>query len=338
MRLLNERSNLVLNTVIKEYIYSAKPVSSKYLVRKYGFNLSSATLRNIMAGLEVDGLLTHPHTSAGRTPTIAGYRHYVNSISNNLSIGLEQRKFIIDFFTSNLNNEELLKETSKFVASLSSYLGLVFRYSSKKITVKHIDLISLARNQLLLVIITKNGEVYKSKVLIKKFDFDIRKLEGLFNKEFSNLDLASIIAKHEYLKALDVFGSLFANISQSLIDLLRKEEVSLYYDGIANLLNFPEFSKVELVSSMLNIFDNNEKGLANITENLKDNDTYVVIGDEDSSLNLTSLSLVASPYYQNESIAGAVGVIGPIRMNYEKAMATSHCIASSLTQALQQRH
>lgn len=330
---LSDRKKAVLLATIREYIKEAKPVSSKKLAGICGLNLSTASLRNILASLEADGLLTHPHTSAGRTPTVSGYRYYVNTVSSHLSLGLEQRRFIIDFFSDKLQVDELLKQTSRIIAKITSYMGLVIRYSFKKLIIKHVDLVPLSNNQLLLVVIAKTGEVLKDKLTVSKYDFNVHKLEQLLNKEFTGANLAQIEKKCEHFEALGLFGNIFQEITQRLITLIRQQQSHLYYDGVSNLLNFPEFSQINIFSGILSVFESSNSTINRISANLSDS-THVAIGDELSNLLLDNASLVIAPYHQNEQLAGAVGLIGPMRMDYEKAIATTDCVAGSLSNAL----
>ncbi len=331
MESLTERKQDILLAIVREYINSAKPVSSMQLTKSYSFNLSSATLRSTMAGLEEEGFLTHPHTSAGRIPTVLGYRYYVNKVSRRLSLGLEQRKYIIDFFSKQRQVEELLKQTTKFIAQYTPYLGIVIRYSHRKLSLKHLDIVHLGGSQLLLVAITTAGDVFKEKVFINRYDFEVSKLEAVLNRELAGLDLAQLEEKCRHIKALQLFSSIFDDIAEVLIKIFTKQQTYFYYDGVANLLNFPEFSELNQFSDMLSFLEGGDWVLDEISANLDANHTYVAIGDEVKSLSLNNVSLVIAPYGKNEQIAGAVGIVGPMRMDYEKAIATTECIAGNLS-------
>lgn len=334
MNQLTQKQEAVLCTIIREHIKTAKPVSSKLLTEGGFFKSSSATMRNIMASLEEDGYLTHPHTSAGRIPTAQGYRFYVNMVSERLSLGLTQRRYIIDFFATPLQLEELLKQTSRFIAEITSYLGIVIRYFKRKLGIKHIDLVPLKSGQLLLVIITKTGEIFEERIVVSKYDFELQKIEQIFNKELVGLDLIQVVQRCEHLKNLRLFGQLFDEIANQLVQLLEKKQIDLYYDGITNLLNFPEFAGLNMFSNVLALLEDGHSTLGQISEGLKPDYTFVAIGNE-LGLPVENASLVVTPYFDNEQLAGAVGLIGPMRMDYEKAMATTECIAGNLTSTLQ---
>jgi len=330
---LAKRNEMVLMAVIREYIKTAKAVSSKYLLNAGNFSLSSATLRNVMAGLEADGYLTHPHTSAGRVPTAKGYRFYVNALSNKLSLGLVQRRYIIDFFSAPAHADELLKRTSAFIAQITPYLGVVTRYHHRKLGLKHIDLIALENGQLLLLLITKGGEVFKERVSVSKYDFDLQSLEMLLNKHLAGLELSEITNKCKHLSALGSFGSLFDEVSEKLIELLESSQSVLYYDGLANLLNFPEFGRLKLLSSILAALKDSHEILSQFAAD-QDKDFNVAIGEELNDSELKEVSLVAAPYYLNEVPAGSVAIMGPMRMDYERVIATTECVAGNLTKAI----
>ncbi|KKN65148.1 hypothetical protein LCGC14_0484570 [marine sediment metagenome] len=334
MDILTDRKRDVLQATIKEYIKNAKPVSSKHL-KGCGFQISSATLRCTLAALEVDGYLNHPHTSAGRIPTEKGYMYYVNLISKNLILGLEQRRYIMDFFSAQTDAEVLKKETSKFLAEITSYLGIVTGSSNRKIGVKHVDLVVLNSSQLLVVVISKSGEIFKETVHIRKHDFDVQELENILNRELSGLDTEAVKEKCRYLSAVGLYGSLFDEVSSKLIQLLENEQSDFYYDGITNLLDFPEFSAINVFSGVLDFFEEGHATLADIGAKIGNGDFYIAIGRESSALSLDQASLILAPYCNRDTVVGAVGLLGPMRMDYGKALAATECVAGNLTQTLQ---
>jgi heat-inducible transcriptional repressor len=297
--------------------------------------MSSATLRNIMAGLEADGYLTHPHTSAGRTPTALGYRYYADAASKQLSLSLIQRRNIIDFFAGQVQIEELFRQTCEFLARITPYLGVVSKYSNRKFNLKHIDLVPLSSNHLLLVAITTAGEVFKVRVRVSKFDFNVSDLELVLNKELVGLELAQIKDKYKHLRALGLFGNLFNEVAFKLIELLESQQSDVYYDGVSNLLNFPEFAQLSLLSSIFTVLQDAKSTLRQISTNFSNDDLYIAIGNELKDLALSEASLIAVPYYLNDQLAGSVTIIGPMRMDYEKAIATTECVAGNLTLSLQ---
>ncbi len=331
---MKDREKDVLLATIKEYINTAKPVSSRHL-KVCGFKFSGATIRNTLATLEKEGYLMHPHTSAGRIPTEQGYRYFVNNVSRNLILGLEQRRYIMDFFSTKTYQQALLKQTSKFMAEVTSYLGIVIGNYSKKITVKHIDLIGLSNGQLLLVTISENGEIFKEKLVVKKYDFDVQELENILNRELSGLALDELKEKSKHLSALGLFGSLFESVTSKLIELLEKEQTGLYYDGITNLLDFPEFSTINIFSEVLEFFEERQPVLKELGAKVRQGDVYVAIGEESAALSLRGASLVLAPYCNHEQVVGAVGLLGPMRMDYKKAIATTECVAGNLSHTLQ---
>ena len=333
MESLAERNKTVLVAVIREYIKTAKAISSRHLLSTCSFSLSSATLRNTMASLEAGGYLTHPHTSAGRVPTAKGYRFYVNALSNKLSLGLVQRRYIIDFFSAPANADELLKRTSAFIAQITPYLGVVSRYHYRKLGLKHIDLVALENGKLLLVLITEGGEVFRERISVSKFDFNLQRLEMLLNKHLAGLELGEICTKCKYLSALGSFGSLFDEVSEKLIEMLESSQSVLYYDGLANLLNFPEFGRLKLLSSILAALKDSHEIHSKFSADA-DKDFNVAIGEELNDSDLKEVSLVAAPYYLNEVPAGSVAIMGPMRMDYEQMIATTECVAGNLTKAI----
>lgn len=334
MNSMSERKKLILMAVVREYVRIAKPVSSKHLKKSEAFDFSSATLRNVMAELENEGYLTHPHTSAGRIPTSVGYRYYVDTISNNLSLGLTQRRYIMDFFSKQGQLEEILKRTCNFITKITPYLGIVTKYSYRQIGIKHIDLVPLKNNQLLIVVITKTGEIIRDRLEISNYDSDIQELEQILNEQLSGMDTALLIQKCKHIKALRLFGSLFDEISTKLVQLLEQQQTILFYDGITNLLSFPEFSRINHFYQIYNFLEE-EAAVKQMETYLANDSTYIAIGNELKNEKLSDASLVLVPYHYNDQSVGTVGIMGPMRMDYEKAIATTECVAGNLSLALQ---
>lgn len=330
---LAERRKNILISIVKEYIKTARPVSSKHLGESSGFTFSSATLRNNMAELERDGYLTQPHTSAGRIPTVLGYRYYVDAFSKKFSLGLAQRRFIMDFFLKQQHLEELLKKTCHFMAQITPYMGVITKYAYSLLSLKHVDLVPLKNSQLLIVVITNTGEVFEDRFEVTKYDFDLQKLEQVLNKEFAGLKLEAIKQKCEHLKALGLFGTLFNEISAKLAEILEKQQTTLFYDGITNLLSLPEFAKISRFFQIFNFLEE-EIALKKIGPRLEDDSIYIAIGSELKSTSISEASLILVPYRQDEQIVGAVGILGPMRMDYEKAIATTECVAGNLSMSL----
>jgi len=335
MNNLSEKSSQVLLAVTKDFIKNAKPVSSRRLKNSHGFKFSSATIRNLMADLAEQGYLMQPHTSAGRVPTVKGYRYYVDSICKRISLDLAQRRFIIDHFSKEENEHDgLLKRTCRFMAHMTTYLGVALRYSYSELKIKHIDLIVMKNSQILVVIITSNGEVMKERVHVRKFDFDINKLEKVMNKEFIGLNWRLVIDKMKHLRDLGLFGQIFEEITHSFINLAEKQRTTLFYDGLSNLINFPELFKIKNISGIFYAIEEDTSTLKEISTKFASNTSYIAIGDELKSSLIGDISLVLAPYRVNSQLAGAVGIIGPMRMDYEMAIGTSTCVAGNLESAL----
>jgi len=166
--ILQERKARVLYAVIHEYIKTGKPVGSNVLDKQYNFNLSPATLRNLMAELEKEGYLTHPHTSAGRIPTDEGYKAYVNSLVELQRLAVEEEERIKKEYEKKTKEiDSLLSQTSKILSGLSNYTGFVMAPNSKINLIRNIELVQLSSEQILVVLLTRSG-IVKNKVRISE--------------------------------------------------------------------------------------------------------------------------------------------------------------------------
>lgn len=333
---ISSRQKLILLAVIGDYILNVKPVGSKKLINSYGFKCSSATLRNELLCLEKFGYLAQPHTSAGRVPTVKGYRYYVSAIKRT-GLSLEEYRTVIDFY-ADLNREidNLLQQTTALLSRLTKYVGIVCAPILSRDRIKHIDLVNISSTELLVVLITNSGFVAKDIVKVENYDADVKDVELQLNRHLYDLDLGALESKTINLKA--IYGNLFSQISGKVKELLSNQNKQrVYFDGVINLIGIPEFNNQDNVRQFLGFLDDSYKVLGFLEESLSQDVPIVRIGSQNTGYSLEDMSLVASGYEMNGKTIGAVGILGPIRMDYARAISAVQCISSNLSQTLQ-RH
>lgn len=330
---LDERKKQILQSVIEEYINTAEPVSSGTIVEKYDLGFSSATIRNDMADLEHEGYLEKPHTSAGRIPSVKGYRFYVDELLNDENISLEEIEYIKENLQTKVNEiEDLTKITTNTISEMTHYTTVAIGPDSSSNIIKDIKFILLGERLLMAVILTENGAV---KETIIKYDEDvsqnqIKDLNVTFNNKLRGKPLEKIDKPmEEYI--LSTMESQ-VNVIKPIIQQLNKslEETSkIYLEGASKVFDFPEFSKIDTAKNFLSILDTKEEMLEIFNSGLA-KDINVYIGDENENEDLKDLSVITFKHRVGDKDLGTIGIIGPKRMNYSKVISIMKYISKRL--------
>lgn len=332
---LDERKKQILQSVIEEYINTAEPVSSGTIVEKYDLGFSSATIRNDMADLEHEGYLEKPHTSAGRIPSVKGYRFYVDELLNDENISLEEIEYIKENLQTKVNEiEDLTKITTNTISEMTHYTTVAIGPDSSSNIIKDIKFILLGERLLMAVILTENGAV---KETIIKYDEDvsqnqIKDLNVTFNNKLRGKPLEKIDKPmEEYI--LSTMESQ-VNVIKPIIQQLNKslEETSkIYLEGASKVFDFPEFSKIDTAKNFLSILDTKEEMLEIFNSGLA-KDINVYIGDENENEDLKDLSVITFKHRVGNQDLGTIGIIGPKRMNYSKVISIMKYISKRLNE------
>lgn len=324
---LNERERAILRTIIHLYIMNANPIGSRNLAKylEQELKLSPATIRNVMSDLEERELISHPHTSAGRVPTDKGYRFYVDSLMQIEHLS-EYELLKVNESIIPANPENLLKDASKVLGMISSYLSIVQIPSLYNINVQKIELISLSSTRLL-VVIAMDSSIVKTVTLEAEFELDLNNIELIstfINEKISGKTLSyindnfrNIISQYHWVNSPLI--RLFVDSIDTLFDV-QKEADRIHISGTHNLLNYPEFDTVERVKGVIELIEN-EDMIIHIIDKSKDinSDVKVMIGNELGDGILEDYSLVLSSYSLGNA-KGSIGLIGPKRMNYSKVI------------------
>ncbi len=335
--MLNDRKKQILQAVIEEYISTAEPVSSGTIVEKYDLGFSSATIRNDMADLEHEGYLEKPHTSAGRIPSVKGYRFYVDELLNDENISLEEIQYIKTQLETKVNEiQDLTKITTNTISDITHYATVAIGPNSNNNLIKDIKFILLGERMLMAVILTENGAI---KETIIKYDEDINQnqVEGLnftFNNKLRGKPLEKIDKPlEEYILST---MSDQVNVIKPIIGQLNKaieESDKMYLKGANNVFDFPEFEKIDTARNFLSILDTKEEMLEVLKSGLA-KDINVYIGDENEREELKDLSIVTFKHTVAGKDLGTIGIIGPKRMNYSKVISIMKYISKRLNENL----
>lgn len=328
--LLQERKARVLYAVIHEYIKTGKPVGSSVLEQKYKFNLSPATLRNLMAELEKDGFLTHPHTSAGRVPTDAGYKAYVNSLVELQRLAVEEEEKIKREYEKKTKEiDSLLAQTSKILSGLSNYTGFITSPKAAANEIRNIELMQVSKTQVLVILLTKTGVVKHKMINLSVDSDDLYELKKFLNSKLRGLSLEEasrriIVEVEKYQSKQKDIVSLAEQIS-SVIESIHED---IYLDGTSNVLSVPDFTDFESARSLMKLNEDKDRLIEIIGKDFNEQKIKVKIGGEEELAELKDLSVITTSYSYGDKMVGVLGIIGPKRMDYDKMMALVNSVSN----------
>jgi heat-inducible transcriptional repressor len=344
MQILDERSKRVLYAVVQSYINFPDPVGSRVVTKRYSFGLSPATIRNIMADLEEMGFLTQPHTSAGRVPTDRGYRLYVDSLVaegeyySNISVLREIYKRL-EALRNNI--DVFLSETTKTLSLFSHYIGIAMSPKPDITTLKRIELLKYKADKVAAILFTDEGMIKNKIIPIDPgiSQRDLSRITSYLNSEFSGHTLDEIRLKvikemsREKTKC-DLLISRAMKICQEALSFTYSD---LFISGLSEVLELPDFADLKKIRELSKAIEDKHT-IIKLLDNLSESDgIQVLIGSENSMDEMKKLSVVVSTCKEGDRPIGIVGIIGPTRMDYERAIYIVDNTAKFITKMLSER-
>lgn len=332
---LTERQKLILTLVIHEHVRTAQPVGSQYLVEQYNLNMSSATVRNEMVALTEYGYLRQPHTSAGRTPSEEGYRYFVSHLVRQTELPPNmQRTISHQFYQMNNDVEEWMRLAASVLAHQSRGASLVTSPHPEQARIKHLELIATRGRQVLMVLVLQGGEIHQ-QILTLPEPIDQDHLSQLaaqlthLSQGKSPESLRVLIASLDPL-GQHVLEAVLREVSQS--DSLVAG--AIYMDGLTNVLAEPEFVESEKARRALRLLEERSMLEDLLTRTIMASNVggvQVLIGGEGTWEDLSQVSIVLARYGSPGLATGTLGVLGPVRMSYGRAISTVRFVAGLLT-------
>jgi heat-inducible transcriptional repressor len=334
--MLNDRRRRVLQALVEEYIASATPVGSRTLVERHDLGCSPATVRNELAILEETGYVVQPHVSAGRMPTDTGYRSFVDVLTESglASAQVESMRTAVRHRAFEL--DELMRETSVALTQLTSCLAVVLAPSVSLTRVKRIDLLLLSPRRALFVLITESGQVVNRVVELSTDAAPERlaSIERSLNSAFESKRAAEIRPMRGALETVDGTDDLVTLVVDEILDALDEADRDrLYHVGVPALLGQPEFQHAGSARPLIEFLEDGIAVLEALSAVLSTSGVSVSIGHENRRVELGNVSIVATNYGAGDA-DGIVGVIGPTRMDYQRAMAAVRVVADGLSETL----
>lgn len=335
--MLNERRRRVLKALVEEYISSATPVGSKTLVERYELGCSPATVRNELSILEETGYVVQPHVSAGRMPTDTGYRDFVDRLLERI-VADETAPAALPFASE---VDDLMRETSALLTRLTSSLAVVMAPSISLARVRRIDLLAMAPGRVLFVLITESGQVLNRHVEVpaQTAPERISEVEKSLNAALVGKRAADIVPVRDAIdteRGADgrTDDSLMVLMIDQILDVLAEaDKARLYHVGVPALLAQPEFHDAERARPLIECLEDGIALLEALNDAMENPGVRVRIGHENERAEFGSLSIVATHYGDGTS-DGVVGVIGPTRMDYHRAIAAVKAVSEGLSDAL----
>jgi heat-inducible transcriptional repressor len=338
--MIPERSLEVLRAIVQDFITSNQPVGSKALLDRHPLGVSAATIRNDMALLEEEQLITAPHTSSGRIPTEKGYRLFVDRLSEVKPLSNAERSAIESFLTDANDLDDVVERTARALAQLTNSLAVVQYPSLGKSSVRHIELIPLSENRCLLMLIADSGRVQQLQVESESAIDDelIQELRGRLNGMLAGTQLSAVQSKlgklsAEFSPQRRVFVERMIDALLSLVQENRQEK--LVVSGAANLAKRDEEFSGEL-SRVLEAIEEQVVLLRLLDELRADQHGVALrIGTELGVEGLSKTSLVATGYESRGTEVAKLGVLGPTRMDYSANISSVRAVARYLTKLLE---
>jgi heat-inducible transcriptional repressor len=329
MQILSERSKKILYAVVQSYINYPDPVGSRVVTKRYSFGLSPATIRNIMSDLEEMGFLTQPHTSAGRVPTDLGYRFYVDSLvregdlNSNIEVEILQGLYKrLEILKNNI--ELLLSETTKSLSMLSHYLGLAMSPTPDMTTLRKINLLKYNADKVAVVLFTDEGMI-KNKIIAVDAEIsqkDLNRIATYLNSEFSGYTFDEIRVKliQEMSREKVQCDHLISKAMRICREALYFPLNELFVSGLSEVLSLPDFTDLKTIRELSRAVEDKHNIIKLLDRMSEAEGVQIIIGSENEQDELKRLSLVASPCREDDRPVGIVGILGPTRMNYAKAI------------------
>lgn len=322
---LNERKLNILKAIVKDYIETAEAVGSRTISKKHDLGVSAATIRNEMADLEELGYLIQPHTSAGRVPSEKGYKLYVDSLMSQNELRDDEKLLIEQCIEKNVNHiKDLIHETSKLLSQLTNYTTVAVTKSLvNQSVIKHIQLVGMGDNKILLIVVTDKGDI-KNADLLTNINLDQSKLNLISDNLTNKLSGKSITELDNRLIAfikyeISEYSAFIDELVNTLNFNISEEDLLVSLNGATNIFSYPEFNDIIKAKSFLNMLEKKETITSMVRSKgiQKDNINIIIGSDNDCEL-AKDCSIVTATYNIDKDLVGRISFIGPTRMDYAR--------------------
>jgi heat-inducible transcriptional repressor len=336
---LDKRKAFILATVVYEYVATAEPVGSNTLTQKYNLGVSSATIRNEMAELEAGGYLVQPHTSAGRVPSDAGYRTYVDHLMQPEPLqSQEQRRIQDEFRAASRELDDVIEHTTRLLGQLSRSVAFVVAPHKDSQTIRHIQLVWLSERAGLAIVVTSLGAATQTPFEHEGIaGDDLARLSNRLNAALAGKTIRHITPAdvQTVVRESALPAALVATLVAAFADAARSDEPpAVVSSGAQHLLDQPEFQDLRKLRSILRIIEEQKALYDLVADSMTSSAPAIKIGHELGSDEITECSVVTVPYHFGDEAVGVLAILGPRRMPYARLLALATGTADSLNSHL----
>jgi len=339
-QVLNERSLQLLKTLVERYISDGQPVGSRALSKDSDLKLSPATIRNVMADLEDLGLVQSPHTSAGRVPTVSGYRLFVDTLLTIKPLESRDLTRLHLGLSASEDNSDMIGVASRLLSELTQMAGVVTLPKRELVCLRHIEFLSLSHTRVLVIFVTNEQEVHNKIIHTTKVfsPAELQQAANYLNSIYSGRSLDAV--RKAVLNELQEDQE---RMNQAMLDAIRMAQLAFDQNnekddyvltGETNLMGFSELSDMDRLKNLFEAFSQKQGVIHLLDQCIKADGVQIFIGEESGYRAFDHCSLVTSSYSVSDEVVGVLGVIGPTRMAYEKIIPFVDVTAKLLGAAL----
>ena len=337
---LNERSLQLLKTLVERYISDGQPVGSRVLSKDMDINLSPATIRNVMADLEDLGLIHSPHTSAGRIPTVSGYRLFVDSLLTVKPLDSKDITRLHQGLSERDSDGNMIGIASRLLAELTQMAGVVTLPKKELVCLRHIEFLPLSHKRVLVIFVTNEQEVHNKVIHTDKLfsASELQQAGAYLNAIYCGRSLIAVRAA-----VISELQDAQKSMNEGMLDAIKMAQLTFEADhekddyvltGETNLMGFSELSGRDHLKKLFDAFSQKQDVIHLLDQSMKADGVQIFIGEESGYRAFDQCSLVTSSYSVNDEVVGVLGVIGPTRMAYEKIIPFVDVTAKLLGAAL----
>jgi heat-inducible transcriptional repressor len=338
-RMLDKRAQVLLKTLIERYIAEGQPVGSRTLSKYSGLDLSPATIRNVMADLEELGFISSPHTSAGRVPTPAGYRFFVDTLLVVKQLESERLRELEGHLHPD-NPQRVIHSASQLLSQLTQFAGVVMTPRRRAVTFRHIEFLRLSEKRVLLIVVTPEGDV-QNRILFTEREYTASELveaANFINQNYSGHSFEDVRSRLQN-EVRDLRADMIRLMSTALEagNALAEGSEQYVISGERNLFAVKDLSQdVDRLKQLVELLEKKTSLLQILDLSLRGQGVQVFIGGESGVRAPDDVSVVTSPHKVDGEVVGTVGVIGPTRMAYDRVVPIVDITAKLLSSALSQ--
>ncbi|WP_457669034.1 heat-inducible transcriptional repressor HrcA [Thiolapillus sp.] len=337
---LNERAQHFLKVLIERYIRDGQPVGSRTLAKDAGMELSPATIRNVMADLEEQGLIASPHTSAGRVPTVYGYRLFVDSLISLQPVDHRSIQRLQGELDEKEAPQNLVETASRFLSGLTHMAGVVMIPRHDQIVIRELQFVHLSDMRVLAILVTSQGEVLNRIVETSRLfsRAELEQASRFINDHYSGMELDAI--KNRIVREMEEHQQNMDKLMREALSIADKalqeeeEEQDYIVSGQTNLMDFDELAQLDRIKMMFDAFSEKQEILHLLDRCSQAEGVQLFIGEESGYGPLEKCSVVTAPYEMDNTVVGVLGVIGPTRMAYDRVIPIVDITAKMLGAAL----